>query len=64
MAWGSGTFTRARGANGWKSDYDSNIGIEPTRHDDGDNDLATGINQCLTKDGQNSATGNLDLGGV
>jgi hypothetical protein len=61
MAWAGGTFTRANGANEWVTDYNNGVGIEPARHDTQDNDLATGINQCLNKDGSNSMTGNLNL---
>ena len=63
MAWSGGAFTRANGANEWVTDYNNGVGIEPARHDAQDNDLATGINQCLNKDGSNAATGNLNLGG-
>lgn len=61
MAWSGGAFTRANGANEWVTDYNNGVGIEPARHDAQDNDLATGINQCLNKDGSNSMTGNLNL---
>jgi len=61
MAWAGGTFTRANGANEWVTDFNNGVGIEPARHDTQDNDLATGINQCLNKDGSNSMTGNLNL---
>jgi hypothetical protein len=63
MAWAGGTFTRANGANEWVTDFNNGVGIEPARHDTQDNDLATGVNQCLNKDGSNAATGNLNLGG-
>ncbi len=61
MAWSGGTFTRANPT--WTSDAGIGIGIEAGRHDAQDNDFTTGINQCLNKDGSNSATGNLNLGG-
>tara|TARA_R110000868_G_scaffold31617_2_gene115770 strand:- start:1603 stop:3042 length:1440 start_codon:yes stop_codon:yes gene_type:complete len=61
MAWAGGTFTRTNGANEWVTDFNNGVGIEPARHDTQDNDLATGINQCLNKDGSNSMTGNLNL---
>jgi uncharacterized small protein (DUF1192 family) len=63
MAWSSGSFTRVRGSASWTNDYNNNTGIEPGLHDTNDQDLAVGINNCIAKDGQNSATGNLDLGG-
>ncbi len=63
MAWAGGTFTRANGANEWVTDFANGVGIEPARHDTQDNDLATGINNCLTKDGQNTPNANLPMGG-
>lgn len=63
MAWAAGNFTRANGPTEWQDDYAAGITIEPGLHDAQDNDLATGINQCLNKDGSNAATGNLNLGG-
>lgn len=63
MAWAGGTFTRANGATEWQDDAGLGIGIEAAVHDDQDNDLAGGINNCLTKDGQNSPTANLSMGG-
>jgi hypothetical protein len=63
MAWAGGTFTRANGANEWVTDFNNGVGIEPARHDTQDNDLATGINNCLTKDGQNTPNANLPMGG-
>lgn len=63
MAWAAGNFTRANGATGWVDDANNNIGIEATRHDTQDNDFATGIDQCLNKTGQNSMTGDLNVGG-
>jgi hypothetical protein len=61
MAWSGGTFTRANPT--WTTDASLGIGIEAGRHDAQDNDFTTGINQCLNKDGSNSATANLNLGG-
>jgi hypothetical protein len=61
MAWSGGTFTRANPT--WVTDAGLGIGIEAGRHDAQDNDFTTGINQCLNKDGSNSATGNLNFGG-
>lgn len=62
MAWGSGTFTRVGGTTHWLDDKNAAINIVATRHDTNDEDIATGINQCLNKDGSNAATGNLNLG--
>lgn len=64
MPWSGGTYTKGNNATGgWTGDQSLGIGIEAGRHDTQDNDFATGINQCLNKDGSNSATGNLNLGG-
>ena len=63
MAWAAGNFTRANGITGWVDDANNNIGIEATRHDTQDNDFATGIDNCLNKTGQNSMTGDLNVGG-
>lgn len=63
MPWSGGSFTRANGNNGWTNDANLGIGIEAGLHDAQDNDFKDGINQCLNKDGSNSATGNLNLGG-
>lgn len=62
MAWAAGNFTRANGATEWQDDAALGIGIEPGVHDAQDNDLATGIDQCLNKTGQNAMTGNLNVG--
>jgi microcystin-dependent protein len=63
MPWVSGSYTKGNaGSNGWSGDASLGIGIEANRHDAQDNDFATGINNCLAKDGTNAATGNLDLG--
>lgn len=64
MSWSAGTYTKGNAATGgWAGDASLGIGIEAGRHDTQDNDFATGINQCLNKDGSNSATANLNLGG-
>ena len=63
MPWVSGIYTKGNSATGgWTGDASLGIGIEAGRHDTQDNDFATGINNCLAKDGTNAATGNLDLG--
>lgn len=62
--WSGGTYTKGNNATGgWTGDQSLGIGIEAGRHDTQDDDFATGINQCLNKDGSNAATGNLNLGG-
>lgn len=63
MAWSAGTFTRTNGDNTgsslWQQDEADGDNIESSRHDTHDQDLATGINTCLTKDGQNSPSAHL-----
>lgn len=64
MSWSSGTYTKGNSATGgWTGDQSSGIGIEAGRHDTQDNDFATGINNCIAKDGQNTPTANLPMGG-
>ena len=64
MPWSGGTYTKGNaGTGGWTGDAGLGIGIEAGRHDTQDNDFATGINTCLTKDGQNTPTANLPMGG-
>lgn len=60
MAWSGGTFSRV---HDWTTDAGSAINIEASRMDAEDDNFATGINTCLTKDGQNSPTANLPMGG-
>ena len=63
MSWnGSGTFTRQFGSSGWANDKAAGTKIVASRHDTNDDDLATGINNCLTKDGQNEALADLPMG--
>jgi hypothetical protein len=64
MPWAAGSYTKGNaGTGGWTGDASLGIGIEAGRHDTQDNDFATGINQCLNKDGSNAMTGNLNAGG-
>jgi hypothetical protein len=60
MAWSGGTFTRTNGVNSgatvWTTDAAASVKIRADRHDTHDQDLATGINQCINKDGSNTAT--------
>jgi hypothetical protein len=60
MAWSGGTFTRTNGVNTgattWATDAAAGVKIRADRHDTHDQDLATGINQCINKDGSNAAT--------
>ena len=62
MAWAAGTFSRAGGATKWAIDRDASTEIEAGIHDTHDEDLATGINSCINKDGSNAMTGDLNLG--
>ena len=59
MAWSGGTFTRTNGVNTgattWATDAAAGVKIRSDRHDTHDQDLATGINQCINKDGSNTA---------
>jgi hypothetical protein len=60
MGWSGGTFTRV---HDWTTDEGSAIDIEADRMDAEDDNFASGINACLTKDGSNSPTANLPMGG-
>jgi hypothetical protein len=66
MGWSGGTFTRTNGVftgtGIWAKDRDAGTKITAAHHDTNDDDLATGINTCITKDGQNAFTGAADLG--
>lgn len=63
MTWSGGTYTRSDGTTGCATDEANSIGILSTKMDDRLNELTTGVNTCLTKDGQNAATANLPMGG-
>lgn len=53
MGWnGSGAFTRVFGSTGWTDDKNASVNILSSRHDTHDNDIANGINICLTNDNQ------------
>ena len=61
MAWdGNGTFTRTNGVNtgsgAWAADKAAATNILASRHDTHDQDLATGIQACLTKNGESKPT--------
>lgn len=45
----------------WVQDQINGIKIRADRHDVNDTDFTNGINNCLTKDGQNAATANLPM---
>jgi hypothetical protein len=68
MPWdGAGNFTRTNGVNTgddlWEQDKNAAVKIVTSRHDDHDTDLKDGIDSCLTKNGENSPTANLPMGG-
>jgi hypothetical protein len=57
MPWsGTGTFSRIYGASGWTDDKNSGTKILSSRHDTHDQDIADGINACLTRDNQAKPT--------
>lgn len=60
MPWSGGVFTRTNGTyNGptvWATDAANNVKIMSGRHDTHDQDLASGINACVAKDGSNTVT--------
>ena len=66
MGWSAGTFTRTNGtytgSGVWASDEAALVDIQSSRHDTHDQDLATGINSCIHKGGQNSPTADLPMG--
>lgn len=57
---GSGTFSRT---HNWVQDQGNGILIRADRHDANDTDFVNGINNCLTKDGQNMPSANLPMAG-
>lgn len=64
MGWSGGTYTKGNNATGgWAGDASLGIGIEAGRHDTQDDDFTAGINNCIAKDGQNTPTANLPMGG-
>jgi hypothetical protein len=67
MPWNLGNFTRTNGQfvgpTVWQQDEAAAIDIDSDRHDVHDQDIATGINECLNKAGQNSPTADIPMGG-
>lgn len=67
MPWSSGNYIRSNGtyvgASVWQDDNNAGFGIEDTRHDIHDEDLANGIDQCLNKAGENTPTANISMAG-
>lgn len=64
---GAQTFSRTdgtrSGATTWQDAEAANVDIVSDDHDTHDQDVADGINSCLKKDGNNTATADLRLGG-
>jgi hypothetical protein len=54
MPWSGGVYTR--GYPSWSNDAANNLPISATKFDTEDNDFATGLNNCLTRDGLVSPT--------
>ena len=68
MAWnGTGTFVRTNGVGSgpttWGQAESADRDIRADDHDTHDEDLADGIQACLTKNGENSPTANLPMNG-
>jgi hypothetical protein len=66
MGWnGSGQFTRDNGTNSgsdvWVQDKGDGTKILASLHDVHDEGIATGLENCITRDGQNSPSGNLPM---
>lgn len=64
---GSGTFSRSTGvylgATAWQQTRDVSRNIRADDHDTHDQDIATGLSNALCKDGQQTPTANLPMGG-
>lgn len=60
MSWSSGIFSRL---HNWVNDANASIGVVASRHDEEDDNLATGINNTLHKGGQNTPTADISWGG-
>jgi hypothetical protein len=63
MSWSGGTFSGQNGTSEHANRESNGDGITSAILDSDRNELVTGINTCLTKDGTNAATANLNLGG-
>lgn len=57
---GNGTFNRIMN---WVQDAAAGIKIVADRHDQQDDDFASGLSNCLTKDGQTQPTANIPMNG-
>jgi hypothetical protein len=58
---GSGTFTRSYS---WQQDAAANVNITDSRMDGEFDNFATGLSNCLTKDGQSTPSANLPMGNL
>lgn len=58
---GSGNFNRV---HNWVSDAAAAVKIRADRHDAEDDNLASGLSACLTKDGQSQPTANIPMNGM
>lgn len=64
MPWTGSIYRKGNySTNGWTGDAANNIGIEAGRHDTQDNDFQDGISACINKNGANTPTTNLPMGG-
>lgn len=57
---GSGNFNRVMD---WTNDAAANIKIRADRHDQNDDDIASGLSNTITKDGQSQPTANIPMNG-
>lgn len=57
---GTGQFNRSFS---WQTDSNNAVAIQPGRMDTEDNGFATGLSNCLCKDGQSTPTSDIPLGG-
>jgi hypothetical protein len=57
---GSGTFSRVYS---WTTDATNGLDISSSRMDADTNDIANGLSNCVTRDGQSPATANIPMGG-
>ena len=62
MPWSNGVYTRSNGvftgATVWASDASVGTNITTSHHDTHDQDIATGLNNCVTVDGLNQIAAN------
>lgn len=67
MPWSGSSYSRTNGfftgATVWTQDASAGVNILDTRHDTHDQDLASGIDACLNKNGANSPTADIPFGG-